>query len=55
MPIVLKSDKKGWFFQYGTHGKKYYFNYYSPLSRDKAYLKALKQARAIQANKNKKS
>jgi hypothetical protein len=51
MPIICKKDKKGYFFQYGTHGKKYYFNHYSQLSQAKAYLKALKQARAIHANK----
>lgn len=51
MPIYCDHDKNGYYFRYGTHGKKYYFNPMSQISIKRAYNKALKQTRAIHVNK----
>lgn len=52
MPIYQRIDSKGkYFFQYGNHGKKYYFTPSSKLSKLSAYKKALKQTAAAHANK----
>jgi len=45
MPIQLKEDKKGFYYQWGNHGAKYYFN--SLKIEEIAYNKALRQQRAI--------
>ena len=50
MPIHNRSDSKGKFFQYGEHGKKYYYKNNSQ-SKQLAYHKALQQTRAIHARK----
>ncbi len=47
MPISIREDSKGQYFQYGTTGKKYYFNPESLRSFNKAFDKALKQSAAI--------
>jgi hypothetical protein len=50
MPIYLKKDIKGDYFRWGNHGKKYYFNNNSKISKKNAYHKAVLQARAAYAN-----
>lgn len=47
MPIHQGKDKYGYFYQYGNRGAKYYFNPISQASREKAYILAVKQMRAI--------
>ncbi len=44
MPVHTGYDKYGYFFQWGTHGKRYYFN--NRKSEEDAKKKALAQARA---------
>lgn len=51
MPIYLKKSNKGHYFQYGKSGKKYYFKINSIKSANLAYSKALRQTKAIHANK----
>lgn len=51
MPIYLKKDSQGHYYQFGDHGKKYYFNTRSRNSRDSAYTKAFLQEKAIFANR----
>jgi hypothetical protein len=51
MPIFNKKDKLGTYFIWGTHGSRYYFNDLSNRSKKIAYNKALKQGKAIHANK----
>jgi hypothetical protein len=46
MPIRHRIDKNGPFYQWG-HQTKYYYNIHSKRSKDKAYDRALTQARAI--------
>ena len=52
MPIATRRDKHGFYFQYGTHGSKYYFNPLNRRSLKTAYTKALRQTKAIHAAKN---
>jgi len=47
MPIHRNNDSNGYYFQWGNHGKKYYFNRNSNDSIINAYNKALLQMRAI--------
>lgn len=47
MPIHRESDSKGSYYQWGNHGKKYYYVSGNERSRKIAYSKAVKQARAI--------
>ncbi len=47
MPIHESKDRDGYYFQWGNHGKKYYYNPYNQKSRAIAYNKSLRQARAI--------
>lgn len=47
MPIHKRIDSRGSYFQYGNHGKKYYFDILSDNSIINAYNKALKQQTAI--------
>ncbi len=49
MPIKIKKDNTGLYYQYGTTGHKYYFNPNSEISMDKAYHKCMKQVAAIYA------
>jgi hypothetical protein len=51
MPIKIKKDNTGLYYQYGTTGHKYYFNPNSEISMDKAYHKCMKQVAAIYAQK----
>ncbi len=50
MPIHKRKDSKGNYYQYGNHGKKYYFGS-SSKSQESAYQKALAQTRAIHVKK----
>lgn len=54
MPIHQLHDKKGPYFQYGTHGHKYYYKPHDIYSHDKAYELSLRQAQAIHASQNRK-
>ena len=47
MPISQKTDRTGTYFQYGKHGKKYYYTTGNKKSREAAYNKAIKQMIAI--------
>jgi hypothetical protein len=47
MPIYNKKDEKGYYFQYGLHGVKYYYNPKSKLSKLEARKKAIRQTAAI--------
>lgn len=40
-----------YFYQYGMHGKKYYFNPFNNKTRLSAYNKARRQGQAIHARK----
>jgi hypothetical protein len=51
MPIKLRKDYKGYYYQYGTTGHKYYFNPNNNYSMNSAYRKALKQSAAIRIKK----
>ncbi len=51
MPILKRKDLHGYYYRYGTSGKKYYYNPQSSRSKKIAYTKALKQTQAINANK----
>lgn len=53
MPIHKGYDrnKKKFYYQFGETGKKYYFSQ-NEKSRDIAYSKALRQARAIEFSKH---
>lgn len=52
MPVNHRKDKEGKYFQWGDHGKKYYYKKES--EKEEARLKALKQGWAISIYKNKK-
>lgn len=45
-----KKDKKGYFCQWGSSGKKYYYKKGDKASRDRARSKADKQGKAAHAN-----
>lgn len=47
MPLVNGKDKKGSYWMWGTHGKKYYYRPGSMISRHNAKRKAIAQAVAI--------
>jgi hypothetical protein len=47
MPIHESKDSNGYYFQWGYHGKKYYYSPTIKQSRINAYNKSLRQARAI--------
>ena len=47
MPIHMSKDSKGYFYKWGKHGTKYYFNPNSEESMDFAYRKTLRQIAAI--------
>lgn len=46
MPIHRSRDDHGYFFQWGNHGAKYYFNDHNHKSMMDAYNKAIQQSRA---------
>lgn len=50
MPVRLKHNEKGYYYQYGNHGTKYYF--VTNRGRIIALNKAIKQAKAIHASKS---
>jgi hypothetical protein len=47
MPIHLGKNNDSYYYQYGSHGTKYYFDSNNQKSHDNAYIKAMKQAVAI--------
>lgn len=47
MPIHNKRDRHGPYFQFGNHGKKYYYKPNNNTSRLKALMKCQLQMRAI--------
>lgn len=47
MPIHQRHNSKGSYYQYGNHGAKYY---YTKETRERAYKRALRQARAIHSH-----
>ena len=50
MPVYQGNDQKGFFYQWGEHGKRYYFNQNSIRSMKIAHNKALRQGIAAHAN-----
>ena len=54
MPIHAGRDEKGFYYQYGQHGKKYYIDRKKPVieSMAEAYRKALTQSRAIEVSRH---
>jgi hypothetical protein len=50
MPIRLKIDRRGHYYQWGKRGTKYYFSPYNFTSEKVAYHLALRQAEAAYAN-----
>jgi len=50
MPVREGKDKNGPYFQWGHHGKKYYYDPSKPKSKEIARDKAAKQGRAIKAS-----
>lgn len=50
MPIHKSYDSKGYYYQWGNHGKKYYFNKDCSSCKKRAYNKAKKQMIAIYAS-----
>jgi len=55
MPLIKMIDSIGPFYKWGQSGKKYYYIPRNAQSRNKAKQKALKQGRAINASKYKRS
>jgi hypothetical protein len=49
MPVRRGRDSSGPFYQWGEHGKKYYYLAGSTISRNRAHDKAALQGRAIKA------
>lgn len=49
MPIYRRKDSKGTYYQWGNHGKKYYYTPNNIRSREMARKKAVKQAQAAYA------
>ncbi len=49
MPIFEGRDRVGMFYQWGNHGKRYYYKNNQP-ARSRAYRLALRQAQAAYAN-----
>jgi len=50
MPIHEGIDEQGHFYQWGGHGKKYYYKLGDVDSKNEAYNKALHQAQAAYAH-----
>lgn len=51
MPIHKGKDNKGYYYMYGSTGKKYYYDPKDKKSEKRAYDKALKQEAAIRISK----
>jgi hypothetical protein len=49
MPVFQRVDARGYYFQWGDTGKKYYFDPSSLVSSARARQKAHKQGRAVRA------
>lgn len=47
MPIHTGKDSRGSYYQWGNHGKKYYYIVGNKMSRDTAKMKARRQATAV--------
>lgn len=47
MPIYEGKDSEGYYYQYGNHGKRYYYNPANERSRKSAHKKAIIQMAAI--------
>jgi len=54
MPINLRQDTNGTYYQWGDHGKKYYFKPHDDFTKQLAFNEALQQGRAMFANSNTK-
>lgn len=50
MPVKRGRDKKGYFYRWGSSGKKYYFKKGDRSARTRAKNKAERQGRAIRAS-----
>ena len=50
MPVHRGKDNKGSYYQWGGHGKKYYYIAGNKASRERALMKSQAQARAIYAS-----
>jgi hypothetical protein len=51
MPVMTGKDSKGCYAKWGNSGKKYYYKCGSKISLEHAKEKALRQGRAIYANR----
>ena len=51
MPLSRGRDTKGAYYRWGRTGAKYHYTAGNKISRDRARAKAMRQARAIQANR----
>ena len=52
MPIRRRRNNHGSYYQWGKKGKKYYFRSGNEKSKRKAYMKAVRQGRAIMLSFN---
>ena len=50
MPV--HENEREHYFQWGEHGKKYYYDKNDMMSKEEARLKAVKQGRAIKASQS---
>jgi len=52
MPVHRGNENGKLYYQYGTHGKKYYYKRGDKISRDLARNLALKQQKAVHAQRS---
>ena len=50
MPVHRGADSIGVYYQWGDHGRRYYYQSNNPISRMLAKAKAIRQAQAIYSN-----
>jgi len=50
MPVAMHHTPEGWYYQWGEHGKKYFFDPADPDSENEAKHKAGLQGRAAHAH-----
>ena len=50
MPVAMHHTSEGWYYQWGEHGKKYFFDPADPESENEAKRKAGLQGRAAHAH-----
>ncbi len=50
MPVKMHHTIEGWYFQWGEHGKKYFFDPDDPSSKSRAKSNAERQGRAAFAH-----